>query len=56
MAIAEHIGYDATGRPDKDEFPDILKAWEEFRKSNRISFFVKAPLCFAVGRGELEGE
>jgi type I restriction enzyme M protein len=55
MAIADHIGYDATGRSDKDEFPDILKAWEEFRKSNRISFFVKAPLCFAVGRGKLEG-
>ena len=54
MAIAEHIGYDATGRPDKDEFPDILKAWQEFRKTNRINFFVKAPLCFAVGRGEVE--
>jgi type I restriction enzyme M protein len=54
MAIAEHIGYDATGRPDKDEFPDILRAWREFRKTNRINFFVKAPLCFAVGRGELE--
>jgi len=55
MAIAEHIGYDATGRPDKDEFPDILNAWKEFRKSNRIDFFVKAPLCFAIGWGELEG-
>jgi restriction endonuclease S subunit len=55
MAIAEHIGYDATGRPDKDEFPDVLKAWREFRKTNRISFFVEAPLCFAVGRGEVEG-
>jgi type I restriction enzyme M protein len=55
MSIAEHIGYDSTGRPDKDEFPDILKAWEEFRKTNRINFFVKAPLCFAVGRGEIEG-
>jgi len=54
MAIAEHIGYDATGRPDKNEFPDILKAWEEFRKTNRISFFVKAPLCFAVGRGDID--
>jgi type I restriction enzyme M protein len=55
MAIAEHIGYDATGRPDKDEFPDVLKGWREFRKTNRTSFFVKAPLCFAVGRGEGEG-
>ncbi|MBU1422097.1 MAG: N-6 DNA methylase, partial [Bacteroidetes bacterium] len=41
MAIAEHIGYDATGRPDKDEFPDILKAWQEFRKTNKVDFFVK---------------
>jgi len=55
MAIAEHIGYDATGRPDKDEFPDILNAWQEFRKKSRINFFVKAPLCFAVGRGAVEG-
>jgi type I restriction enzyme M protein len=55
MAIAEHIGYDATGRPDKDEFPDILKGWEEFRKTNRINFFVNAPLCFAIERGEVEG-
>lgn len=55
MAVAEHIGYDATGRPDKDEFPDILKAWQDFKKSNRIDFFVEAPLCFAIERGELEG-
>ena len=55
MAIAEHIGYDATGRPDKDEFPDILKAWQEFRKTNKIDFFVKAPLCFVVERGEVDG-
>ena len=54
MAIAEHIGYDATGRPDKDEFPDILNAWQEFRKKSRINFFVKAPLCFTVERGEAE--
>jgi type I restriction enzyme M protein len=55
MAIAEHIGYDATGRPDKDEFPDILKAWQEFRKTNKIDFFVKAPLSFAIGRAGIEG-
>ena len=55
MSIAEHIGYDATGRPDKDEFPDILKAWQEFRKTNKTDFFVNAPLSFAIGRGEIEG-
>jgi type I restriction enzyme M protein len=54
MAIAEHIGYDSTGRPDKDEFPDILNAWQEFRKKSRINFFVKAPLCFTIGRGEIK--
>jgi len=32
MAIAERIGYDATGRPDKNEFPEILKAYREFLK------------------------
>jgi len=55
MSIAEHIGYDATGRPDKDEFPDILRAWQGFGKTNRIEFSVKAPLCFSIGRGEVVG-
>lgn len=32
MAEAKHIGYDTTGRPDKNEFPEILKAWEAFKK------------------------
>lgn len=30
MAIAEHVGKDATGRTDKDELPEILKAYQEF--------------------------
>jgi len=30
MAIAEHIGYDATGR--KDIKNDLDKIWEEFKK------------------------
>lgn len=54
MSLAEHIGYDSTGRPDKNEFPDIVKAYQRFREKNRIDFFVKAPLSFGVGRGELE--
>jgi hypothetical protein len=29
MAIAEHIGYDATGRPEKDEFQEILNVWRK---------------------------
>jgi type I restriction enzyme M protein len=32
MAEANHIGYDTTGRPDKNEFFDILKAWNEFKE------------------------
>jgi type I restriction enzyme M protein len=55
MAVAEHIGYDATGRPDKDEFPEIFEAWQKFKKENRVDFFVNSPLCFAIGRGEVEG-
>jgi type I restriction enzyme M protein len=55
MAIAEHIGYDSTGRPDKNEFPDIVRAYQEFRKKKKIDFFVETPLCFNVGWGELEG-
>lgn len=53
MAVAEHIGYDATGRPDKNEFPEILEAYHKFLKGER-SNFPNAPLCFTVGRGELE--
>ena len=32
MAIAEQIGYDATGRetPDQNDFPEILKQYKEF--------------------------
>ncbi len=55
MAIAEHIGYDSTGRLDENEFPEIVKAYQEFRKKKKIDFFVKTPLCFGVGWGELEG-
>ena len=31
MAEAKHIGYDTTGRSDKNEFPEILKEWRKFR-------------------------
>lgn len=54
MALAAHIGYDSTGRPDKNEFPDIVEAYKKFRKKQGIDFFVKAPLSFGVGRGDLE--
>lgn len=35
MAIAEKIGYDATGRPDKNELPNIVKDYKEFLKGKR---------------------
>jgi type I restriction enzyme M protein len=54
MSIADHIGYDATGRPDKNEFPEILEDYRKFLKGER-SNFPNAPLCFVVERGELEG-
>ena len=31
MAHADHIGYDATGKPDKNEFSQILKEYRKFR-------------------------
>jgi len=52
MTIAEHIGYDATGRPDKNEFLEILEFYHKFQKGE-CSNFPEAPLCFVVGRGEL---
>ena len=39
MAEAKHIGYDTTGRRDRNEFPQILKAWREFRLSSLKSDF-----------------
>jgi type I restriction enzyme M protein len=33
MAIAEHIGYDATGRPDANDLPNILGEWKKFLRN-----------------------
>lgn len=35
MAIAEHIGYDATGRPDSNDLPKILEEYRKFEKNPR---------------------
>jgi type I restriction enzyme M protein len=35
MAIADKIGYDAAGRPDKNELPDIVKDYGEFLKGKK---------------------
>lgn len=32
MAETKHIGYDTTGRPDKNEFPEILETWHNFKE------------------------
>jgi len=53
MAQPEHIGYDATGRKDKSDFPKVLEAWEQFKGGARN--FPEAPFAFAVKRGEIEG-
>lgn len=37
MAISEKIGYDATGRDDTNELPDILEQYKEFQRGT--SFF-----------------
>jgi type I restriction enzyme M protein len=34
MAIVEHIGYDATGRPDENDFPQILADYRKYLKGN----------------------
>lgn len=37
MAIAEHIGYDATGRKTKqNDFPDIIEHFHRWKKDNRF--------------------
>jgi type I restriction enzyme M protein len=35
MAIAEHVGYDATGREDKNDFPKVLEDWRRFKEGER---------------------
>ena len=45
MAIAEQIGYDATGRetPDQNDFSEILKQYKEFESGSlRIRESVEA--------------
>jgi type I restriction enzyme M protein len=38
MAIAEHIGYDATNRKDsKNDFPEIIQKYRNFRTPNKNS-------------------
>ncbi|RLI77962.1 hypothetical protein DRP04_10650 [Archaeoglobales archaeon] len=32
MAHVEKIGYDATGRPDRNDLPKVLEEWEKFKQ------------------------
>jgi len=50
MTIAEHIGYDATSRPDKNELPEILGEYREFLKGKK-----EFNPGFVVYREQLEG-
>jgi len=33
MAVADHVGYDATGRSDKNDFPKILEEYKKFQEN-----------------------
>lgn len=50
MSIAEHIGYDATSRPDKNELPEILEEYKEFLQGKG-----KFNPAFVVYKEQLEG-
>lgn len=54
MAIAEHIGYDATGRetPEKNDLDRILKQYINFEQTQNVSSDNK---IFLINRSEIEG-
>jgi len=51
MSIAEHIGYDALGRPDKNELPEMLRGYKAFSKGSK-KFCMNS---FVVMNNEIEG-
>ena len=55
MSICEHIGYDSTGRPDKNEFPEIIKVYKELIKTGQNNLSNEAPLCFTIPFNKLRG-
>ena len=63
MAIAEHVGYDATGRetPDKNDFPKILKQYRIFQQTQGVMLASRAEASdalqnkiFLINRDKLE--
>ena len=53
MAIAEHVGYDATGRetPDKNDLPEIFKQYREFEQTQSVPDWKNQ--LFLINRDEL---
>lgn len=54
MAVVNHIGYDTTGRIDKNEFPKILEFWNYFKENEKISSKNESPSCFSIMKRSLE--
>ena len=54
MAIAEHVGYDTTGRetPDQNDLPEIIKQYKHFEQIQRIP---SSNQIFLIHRDEIEG-
>jgi type I restriction enzyme M protein len=48
MALADHVGYDATGRPDKNELPEIVADFQAFGGGKK-----KFSRAFLLGHNEL---
>ena len=51
MGIADHVGYDATGRPDQNDLPEILLNYSIFCKTGKIA---PSKRGFVIRRKELE--
>lgn len=52
MAMVEHVGYDATGRDDKNELPEVAEAF--FGRSGRVGQLTDRPLSYQTRYSELK--
>lgn len=52
MAMAEHVGYDATGRPDENDLPAIAENYKKFSAGEVVN---EPPLSFIINESDLEG-
>nr|YP_009519691.1 hypothetical protein [Udotea flabellum]AYC65629.1 hypothetical protein [Udotea flabellum] len=58
MAIAEHVGYDATGRetPKKNDLPEILNQYKQFEQTNSLMVSSdQANKIFFMNREKIQG-